>query len=189
MIRSMPTTAPRQLRYDHRLRRLVQRTGDVTVGTDLRPPPLDGAWRAGRGADGRGLSGWCGPHGAGAPTEGPEAAPTHPEAQSAAPTRADPVTNVADVRTRQQRYRAVRRQSGRGALRHRPGRAVRCRHGEHERPGRRIDPYGRPAPTAGLHRTAFQTKDVLRSRIPRIETWSLSTSIESPAKTQSAADK
>src|ERR1700681_4900908 len=57
-------------------------------------PPFDGAWLAGRGADGRGLSGWCGPHGAGAPTGGPEAAPTRPEAHGAAPTRAGPVTNV-----------------------------------------------------------------------------------------------
>src|SRR6202140_178048 len=50
-----------------------------------RRPPLDGAWLAGCGADGRGLFGWCGPHGAGAPTGGPEAAPTRPEAHGAAP--------------------------------------------------------------------------------------------------------
>jgi len=35
MIVSMPTTARPQQRYDHRLRDLVQRTGDVTVATDL----------------------------------------------------------------------------------------------------------------------------------------------------------
>jgi len=35
MIISMPTTARSQQRYDHRLRNLVQRTGDVTVATDL----------------------------------------------------------------------------------------------------------------------------------------------------------
>ena len=34
----MPTTARRQRRYDHRLRHLVQRTGDVTVATDLGVP-------------------------------------------------------------------------------------------------------------------------------------------------------
>ena len=38
MIVSMATTARPQQRYDHRLRRLVQRTGDVTVATDLGVP-------------------------------------------------------------------------------------------------------------------------------------------------------
>ena len=38
MIVSMPTTARPQQRYDHRLRDLVQRTGDVTVATDLGVP-------------------------------------------------------------------------------------------------------------------------------------------------------
>src|SRR5215469_7999668 len=38
MIISMPTIARSQQRYDHRLRNLVQRTGDVTVGTDLGVP-------------------------------------------------------------------------------------------------------------------------------------------------------
>ena len=38
MIRSMPTTARPQQRYDHRLRHLVHRTGDVTVATDLGVP-------------------------------------------------------------------------------------------------------------------------------------------------------
>src|ERR1700721_2872131 len=38
MIRSMPTRARTQQRYDHRLRHLVQRTGDVTVATDLGVP-------------------------------------------------------------------------------------------------------------------------------------------------------
>jgi putative transposase len=38
MIGSMPTTARPQQRYDHRLRHLVQRTGDVTVATDLGVP-------------------------------------------------------------------------------------------------------------------------------------------------------
>src|SRR4029077_11099434 len=38
MIVSMPTTARPQQRYDHRLRSLVQRTGDVTVATDLGVP-------------------------------------------------------------------------------------------------------------------------------------------------------
>jgi hypothetical protein len=35
MIIRMPTTARPQQRYDHRLRHLVQRAGDVTVATDL----------------------------------------------------------------------------------------------------------------------------------------------------------
>jgi putative transposase len=38
MIVSMPTTARPQQRYDHRLRHLVQRTGDVTVATRLGVP-------------------------------------------------------------------------------------------------------------------------------------------------------
>jgi hypothetical protein len=38
IIISMPTTARPQQRYDHRLRHLVQRTGDVTVATDLGVP-------------------------------------------------------------------------------------------------------------------------------------------------------
>ena len=38
MIVSMPTTARPQQRYDHRLRNLVQRTGDVTVAIDLGVP-------------------------------------------------------------------------------------------------------------------------------------------------------
>ena len=38
MIISMPTTARLQQRYDHRLRNLVQRTGDVTLATDMGVP-------------------------------------------------------------------------------------------------------------------------------------------------------
>ena len=38
MIISMPTTARPQQRYDHRLRHLVHRTGDVTIATDLGVP-------------------------------------------------------------------------------------------------------------------------------------------------------
>jgi len=38
MIISMPTIARSQQRYDHRLRNLVQRTGDVTVATDPGVP-------------------------------------------------------------------------------------------------------------------------------------------------------
>ena len=38
MIVSMPTTARLQQRYDHRLRDLVQRTGDVTLATDRGVP-------------------------------------------------------------------------------------------------------------------------------------------------------
>jgi len=38
MIISMPTLARSQQRYDHRLRNLVQRTGDVTVATHLGVP-------------------------------------------------------------------------------------------------------------------------------------------------------
>jgi putative transposase len=38
MIMSMPTTARLQHRYDHRLRNLVQRTGNVTIATRLGVP-------------------------------------------------------------------------------------------------------------------------------------------------------
>jgi hypothetical protein len=38
MIISMPTSARSQHRYDYRIRNLVQRTGDVTVATDLGVP-------------------------------------------------------------------------------------------------------------------------------------------------------
>ena len=38
MIECMPSTARTQQRYDHRLRDLVQRTGDVTVATNLGVP-------------------------------------------------------------------------------------------------------------------------------------------------------
>ena len=38
MINRMTTTADPQLRYDHRLRDLVHRTGDVTIATDLGVP-------------------------------------------------------------------------------------------------------------------------------------------------------
>jgi hypothetical protein len=38
MIIRMRTTSPPQQRYDHRLRELVQRTGDLTIATDLGVP-------------------------------------------------------------------------------------------------------------------------------------------------------
>ena len=38
MIIPMTTTGHPQLRYDHRLRNLVQRTGEVTIATDLGVP-------------------------------------------------------------------------------------------------------------------------------------------------------
>ena len=45
MIVSMPTTARRQQRHDHRLRNLVHRTADVTVTTDLDSlEQAAGAW-------------------------------------------------------------------------------------------------------------------------------------------------
>jgi hypothetical protein len=39
MIIAMTTTGRHQRRYDHRLRDVVQRTGDVTIATDLGVPP------------------------------------------------------------------------------------------------------------------------------------------------------
>jgi hypothetical protein len=38
MISVMPTARPQQ-RYDHRLRQLVQRTGNLTIATGLGVPP------------------------------------------------------------------------------------------------------------------------------------------------------
>jgi len=38
MIRPMASTVRPQQRYDHRLRDLVHRTGDVTIATDLGVP-------------------------------------------------------------------------------------------------------------------------------------------------------
>ena len=81
MIIPMPTTARPQQCYDHRLRNLAQRTGDVTVATDLGVPRSTA--RGWRGADGRGLSGCGRPHGAGTPTGGLEAAAPCPEARGA----------------------------------------------------------------------------------------------------------
>src|SRR5262245_13787654 len=42
MILPMMSTRRRQQRYDHRLRDLVQRTGDVTITTDLEVPRSTG---------------------------------------------------------------------------------------------------------------------------------------------------
>jgi hypothetical protein len=62
MIISMPTTTRLQQHYDHRLRNLVQRTGDVTVAIRPRSPSLDGAWVAWHDADGGDRSGCSRPH-------------------------------------------------------------------------------------------------------------------------------
>src|SRR5688500_5543311 len=48
MIIPMTTTGRLQQRYDHRLRDLVQGTGDVTIATDLGGPSLDGPWWRGK---------------------------------------------------------------------------------------------------------------------------------------------
>jgi hypothetical protein len=71
MIISMTTTSRPQQRYDHRLRDLVQRTGDLTIATNLGVPRLGGTWVARRSAEGRGESEGGGPHGAGTPTGDP----------------------------------------------------------------------------------------------------------------------
>jgi hypothetical protein len=61
MIIPMPTTARAQKSYDHRLRDLVQRTGDVTITTDLGVPRSSARGWLGS-TDGRGRSGCCRPH-------------------------------------------------------------------------------------------------------------------------------
>jgi hypothetical protein len=117
MIRSMPTTTRPQQRYDHRLRNLTQRTGDVTAATDLGV--LRSTVRvARRGVDGRGQSGCGGPHGDGTPPGDPETAATRPEPRGVAPPRAGPgaglrihvVARATARRTRQEaapaRYRS-----------------------------------------------------------------------------------
>jgi hypothetical protein len=94
MIICMPSTTRQQRRYNHRLRNLVHRTGDVTVATDLGVPRSTARGMAARGADRRGLSGCSGPHGAGAPTGGPEAAATRAEAHGAVPACAGSAPNL-----------------------------------------------------------------------------------------------
>src|SRR4051812_46395850 len=89
----MPTTAAGSNADDHRLRYLVQRTGDVTAATGSAFPARR-AWLTGRDADGRGRSACGGPHRAGAPTGGPEAAATPPQAHGTAPAGARPVPNL-----------------------------------------------------------------------------------------------
>ena len=57
-------------------------------------PPLDGAWVAWRGVDGRALSGCGGPHRAGTPTVGPQATTTRAEAHGTSPARTGPAARV-----------------------------------------------------------------------------------------------
>jgi hypothetical protein len=61
MIVTMTTTGRPQQRYDHRLRNLVQRTGDVTVATDLGIPRSTARGWLGA-APTVVVSGCCGPH-------------------------------------------------------------------------------------------------------------------------------
>ena len=91
IIRKMTTSRPQQ-RDDHRLRGLVQRTGDLTIATDLGIPRSTA--RGWRGAAGRGQSGASESHRARAPAGDPEAAATRPEARRAPPVGARLVTNV-----------------------------------------------------------------------------------------------
>jgi hypothetical protein len=94
MIIRMTTRSRPQRRYDHRLRDLVQRTGDLTIATDLGVPRSTARGWARRGAKGRGQSGGGGPHGAGTPAGDPEAAATRREARGAAPVGFGPVTHL-----------------------------------------------------------------------------------------------
>jgi hypothetical protein len=73
---------------------LVQRTGDVTVATDLGVPRSTARGWLGAAPTVVVCSGCCGPHGAGAPTGGPEAAATRPEAHGAAPARRGPASKL-----------------------------------------------------------------------------------------------
>src|SRR5437870_11614156 len=77
---SMPTTARPQQRYDHRLRNLVQRTGDVTIATDLGVPRSTAPWVARPGTEGRGEPGRDGPDGRGTPVRSLGAPTTREEA-------------------------------------------------------------------------------------------------------------
>src|SRR5438128_9341062 len=80
MIISMPTTARVQQRSDHRLRNLVQRTGDVTIATDLGVPRSTAPWVARPGTEGRGEPGRDGPDGRGTPARSLGAPTTREEA-------------------------------------------------------------------------------------------------------------
>ena len=88
----MATTSPPQQRYDHRLRDLVQRTGNQTIATDLGVPRSTA--RGWLGAAGRGHSGGGRPHGVRTPAGDSEATATRREARGAAPVGARPVTHV-----------------------------------------------------------------------------------------------
>ena len=72
MIIRMTTTARPQQRYDHRLRDLVQRTGDVTIATDLGVPRSTARGWLEQGTEGRGEPRRDGPEGAGTPARNPE---------------------------------------------------------------------------------------------------------------------
>jgi putative transposase len=88
MISRMPTARPQQ-RYDHRLREIVQRSGDLTIATD-RGSSVDGAGVAPHGADRCGQSGRGGPDRSGTPTRSPHAPTIRPEPRRAAPARTGP---------------------------------------------------------------------------------------------------
>ena len=95
MIISMPTTARLQQRCDHRLRNLVQRTGDVTVATDLGVPRSTArGWLGTTPTAVIGLVDVVDLTAPELPTGDPEAAATRPEAHGAALPRAGPATNL-----------------------------------------------------------------------------------------------
>ena len=92
MISRMTMGRPQQ-RYDHRLRELVQRTGDLIIATDLGVPrstpgcgsaPRRPWWSAGSG----------GPDRAGTPTRAPHTPTTRPETRGTAPARSGPAAHL-----------------------------------------------------------------------------------------------
>jgi hypothetical protein len=84
MINRMPTTSRPQQRYDHRLRDLVRRTGELTIATDLGVPRSTA--RGWLGAAPTVVESGAGrPHGAGTPAGDPASAGR--TSQAADPTR------------------------------------------------------------------------------------------------------
>src|SRR5215470_17878157 len=94
MISPMTTDRP-QKRYDHRLRELVQRTGDLTIATDVGVPRSTARGWLRTAPTVVVSSGRRGPDRAGTPPRDPQTATIHPETRGAAPARAGPAAPPA----------------------------------------------------------------------------------------------